>query len=70
MSELSRIDSLEMKIAFLEDTLEKLSDEFYKQQTQVALLKAQQAKLVEQIRTANDANNGEANSSDERPPHY
>ncbi len=70
MSELSRIDALEMKIAFLEDTIEKLSDEFYQQQTQVAMLKTQQTKLLEQLRAANDSNNGESMTADERPPHY
>ena len=70
MSEQSKIDALEMKIAFLEDTLEKLSDEFYQQQTQVAMLKAQQTKLFDQIRTVNEANNTEQIISEEKPPHY
>lgn len=70
MPELSKIDDLEMKIAFLEDALEKLSDEFYKQQTKVTLLTGQQSKLIEQVRSLNDTNGSETSISDERPPHY
>ena len=32
-----KIDELEMKVAFLEDALEKLSDEFFTQQKQLGL---------------------------------
>ena len=70
MSKQSAIENLEMKIAFLEDTLEKLSEEFYQQQTEVSLLKGQQIKLIEKIHALNDANGGEMPIGDERPPHY
>lgn len=63
-------DDLEMKIAFLEDTLEKLSDEFFKQQQQIAILNGQQAKLIAQVRSLNDGNNSNEEIMDEKPPHY
>ena len=63
-----RIDDLEMKIAFLEDAIEQLSDEFFTQQKQVALLQSQNIKMLNQIQELN--NNDEGSVIDESPPHY
>ena len=52
-----KIDELEMKVAFLEDALEKLSDEFLTQQKQQGLLKSNQDKLIEQVRSLNENSN-------------
>ncbi|MGH1429227.1 MAG: SlyX family protein [Arenicella sp.] len=63
-----RIDNLEMKIAFLEDAIEQLSDEFFTQQKHVALLQSQNLKMLKQIEELNS--NDEGSVIDESPPHY
>jgi len=68
-----RIDDLEAKIAFLEDALEKISDEFFLQQKELISLRDQQSKLVSQIRSLSESSRSEEYSqstNDEKPPHY
>ena len=65
-----KIDELEMKVAFLEDALEKLSDEFFTQQKQLGLLQSHQDKLIEQVRSLNENSNQDYTVMDEKPPHY
>ena len=66
----SQIDNLEMKIAFLEDALEKLSDEFFEQQKQIGILQDKHTKLMSQVRTLNEANTNNDGFVEEKPPHY
>lgn len=63
-------DDLEMKIAFLEDALEKLSDEFFAQQKQISVLQDQQTKLISQIQTLNEVSATNETFAEEKPPHY
>lgn len=66
----SKTDELEMKVAFLEDALEKLSEEFFAQQKQLGLLQTQHDKLIEQVRSLHEGGNQEHAILDEKPPHY
>jgi len=63
-------DELEIKLAFLEDSLAKLSDEFYHQQRELDDLKAKYNALISKV-LSNSIDNASANENvDERPPHY
>ncbi len=60
-----RINELESKNAFQEDSIERLSNELRKQQLEIVLLKEKLESFKNQI----DADNIE-NNSIEKPPHY
>ena len=64
------LEDLQVKVAFLEDALSKLSDEFYCQQRDLENLKAQQSAIIQKINTTSSDDSGPAEISDERPPHY
>ncbi|MBT8142317.1 MAG: SlyX family protein [Gammaproteobacteria bacterium] len=64
------LQELEVKVAFLEDALNKLSDEFYRQQKELEKLKISHIQALETIKNS-DANVGEQpRPEDEVPPHY
>jgi SlyX protein len=63
------IEELEVKVAFLEDAVSSLSDEFYQQQKELESLKKQLA-LFSSKMTDQDNENQSSNAEDERPPHY
>ena len=65
-----RVDELEVKIAFLENALNELSEEFYRQQKEFADLKQQYLKLIEKLRDIQGTDTAPAEVIDERPPHY
>ena len=46
------VEELEIKVAFLEDALAKLSDEFYVQQRELDNLKSQQTALIDKVNNA------------------
>lgn len=60
-----RINELESKNAFQEDSIERLSSELRKQQLEIVLLKEK----LESFKNHIDADNIE-NDSIEKPPHY
>ena len=64
------VEELEIKVAFLEDALAKLSDEFYLQQRDLENLKAQQITLIEKVNNASSQEPEQGQILDERPPHY
>ena len=66
MSEKSdkRLNELEAKYSFQEDSMERLSDEVRKQQQEILLLKEELKFLKENQK--NDFND----NKDEKPPHY
>lgn len=66
----SDIQELQVKVAFLEDSLSKISDEFFTQQRELDELKAKYASLITKIRGMQSADQGAAEAQDERPPHY
>lgn len=63
------LQEIEVKVAFLEDALSKLSDEHYEQQKELALLKNSYARLAEKVLGGAD-DSSEPLLEDERPPHY
>jgi len=64
------IQELQVKVAFLEDSLSKLSDEFFIQQREFEDLKAKYADLVAKMRGMQNDESGVSEALDERPPHY
>ena len=70
MSDNAKIIELETKLAYQEDTLNKLSEEFYQQQKQIEKLEVQQKALIEKIRDLQDAKEGQGAIIDDKPPHY
>lgn len=64
------VEELEIKVAFLEDTLVKLSDEFYLQQRELENLKAQQTALIDKVNNNSNDESARGEILDERPPHY
>ena len=65
-----KIQELEIKVAFLEDALNKLSDEHYQQQKSLDKLQKQYALLCERLSNSDDGASSEMFIEDERPPHY
>ena len=64
------VEELEIKVAFLEDALSKLSDEFYLQQRDLENIKAQQIALIDKLNSSSDDDSSQSAVLDERPPHY
>jgi SlyX protein len=67
-----RIDELETRLAFQEDTLQTLSEQLAHQQSVTEQQQQMLQALYSQIRDVQDASSAEgaASSSQERPPHY
>ncbi len=65
----SRIDELEVKSAFMEDTLERLNDVVVRQQREIDHLLSQVAQLRQNQASTPDAP-GFRSLRDELPPHY
>lgn len=65
----TRLEKIESKIIFLEDSLEGLSKTVYTQQQQIDRLQALIDSLVTHVRELVDAA-PEHTSANERPPHY
>lgn len=63
-------EDLQIKVAFLEDSLSKLSDEFYLQQRELEGLKGKYAGLINKVRGMSGGDSTQAQVLDERPPHY
>jgi uncharacterized coiled-coil protein SlyX len=59
-----RLNDLEAKSVFQEDTIERLSNELRKQQQELIFLKEELKSLKENI------HNGSFTDKDEKPPHY
>ena len=62
-----RIDRLEMRLTFQDDTIETLNQTITAQWREIDALKRQIALLVERLEDAQDNSEGPRN---ERPPHY
>ncbi|MCP4324430.1 MAG: SlyX family protein [Psychromonas sp.] len=69
MSTESRIEQLEMKVAFQDDNIETLNDEIFDQQRKLQLLTEQVAHLVTKLKEA-EPDSGGIDQVDMRPPHY
>lgn len=68
MSE-ERLERLEEKLAYQEQTLIELNDALVKQQDSIMRLERLCASMAEQITTL-DENQGSGGAQDEEPPHY
>ena len=68
----SRVDELEFKVAYQEDNLQKLSDEFAKQQAELAQLKNIVKLLSKELENVKMTQNTPINSPNDEPPppHY
>lgn len=64
----TRINELEVKLAFAEDLLEELNKTVYRQQQQIERLQKEMRELREQV--AASAPNEQRSLRDEIPPHY
>ncbi|MGV6852658.1 MAG: SlyX family protein [bacterium] len=70
LSELeNRIETLEMRTAFQENTLQQLDDVIIQQQKQLDHLETANQLLIQKIDEMSDSQ-GEQAQVDERPPHY
>lgn len=67
-----RVDELETRLAFQEDTLQALSEQLAHQQSVTEQQQQMLQVLYRQLRDVQDASSadGAAPSSQERPPHY
>ena len=64
------LEALEVKVAFLEESLIHLSDEYYRQQKELDTLKKQYAILAVRDKNPSGDEGGAFDTEDERPPHY
>jgi len=66
------IESLQVKLAFMEDTVEKLSNEFYEQQNEITKLQMINQQLVEKMKVLESHSDSSQSRTiiDEKPPHY
>ena len=64
------IHELQMKVAYLEESMSSLSDEFYAQQRELNELKSKYANLISRVRSLPSSDDSNDHSADERPPHY
>ncbi len=58
-----RLNELEAKYSFQEDSIERLSDEVRKQQQEILLLK-------EELKFLKENQKNDFHDNDEKPPHY
>lgn len=65
----SRHVELEIKIAYLEDTIKQLDDEVYRQQRRIERLEALSSQLVQEFKSMSDRV-GTSTLEQEIPPHY
>jgi len=65
----SALEKIEMKIAFLENAYQELSDVVYRQQREIEVLQSQLAISQRQIDEMK-ADQAAPRPEDERPPHY
>jgi Uncharacterized protein conserved in bacteria len=64
------LHELEVKVAFLEESLSQLSDEFYRQQKELDVLKSNYISVINKLRSLQDGDSASTEVLDEKPPHY
>ena len=64
-----RVDELEFRIAFQEDTLAQLNDVIAQQRNEIDHLTKQLGEVIDTLRSTMQTG-GSANDIDEKPPHY
>jgi SlyX protein len=69
MSEPTRLDQIEIKLAHLERALSELNDVVIRQQREIELLTARNRQLKHQLEVL-EAGDGATTDGFEKPPHY
>ncbi len=69
MSEPTRLDQIEIKLAHLERALNELNDVVIRQQREIELLTARNRQLKDQLELV-EAGGGASAAGFEKPPHY
>jgi uncharacterized coiled-coil protein SlyX len=69
MTEPTRLDAIEIKLAHLERAVSELSDALIHQQREIELLSARDRQLKDQLETL-EAGSGASADGFEKPPHY
>jgi uncharacterized coiled-coil protein SlyX len=69
MTEPTRLDAIEIKLAHLERALTEISDALLHQQREIELLAARNRQLKDQLETL-EAGSGASADGFEKPPHY
>lgn len=64
------MQDLQIKVAFLEDTLNQLSDEYFAQQKELQQLSLTVDALIGKLSTSQEGESQADVVVDERPPHY
>ena len=70
MSDSSRIEALEIKVAFMEEALQQLSDELLLVQREQQALKLLNQQLKSKVNALDSGQEGTQITQSERPPHY
>jgi len=65
-----RADELEVKVAFLEEALNRLSDEYYQQQLLIKQLELQQQMMKQKIQNLQQTESQSTDYINDKPPHY
>lgn len=65
-----RVTELEIKIAYLEDTIKQLDDEVYRQQRQIERLEILCTKISHDMQAMADRVGAGSSTEQEIPPHY
>ena len=68
--QLMAIQDLQVKVAFLEDALAKLSDEYFTQQKELQQLSLTVDALIDKLASTQSGETQNDVVVDERPPHY
>ena len=69
MTEPTRLDQIEIKLAHLERALNELNDVVIRQQREIELLTARNRQLKDQLESL-EAGGGASADAFEKPPHY
>jgi SlyX protein len=69
MTEPTRLDQIEIKLAHLERALSELNDVVIRQQREIELLTARNRQLKQQLEVL-EAGDGTTSAGFEKPPHY
>ena len=69
MDQQTRIEQLEMKVAFHEDNIDTLNNELFNQQRKIQLLNEQVALLVTKLKES-EPNQLASEEEEAPPPHY
>ena len=69
MTEPTRLDQIEIKLAHLERALNELNDVVIRQQREIELLTARNRQLKDQLESL-EAGGGASADTFEKPPHY